>query len=110
MNQKGSFLTSSSINGVPVSFVVDTGATLVAMSEQIAKKVGLQYKLYGKPSLASKATGNTRTWVMPLKKVSVAGLELTNVYGAVVEKMEMPEVLLVMSYLRHLKMNNDGKL
>ncbi|MGB0494821.1 MAG: retropepsin-like aspartic protease family protein [Kangiellaceae bacterium] len=110
MNHMGMFQTSGSINGVPISFLVDTGATLVAMSEQNAKKIGLQYKLYGKKSITSTAAGNTRTWIIPLKKVSVAGLELTNVYGAVVEKMDIDQVLLGMSFLRQLKMNNDGQI
>lgn len=110
MNHMGMFQTSGSINGVPVNFLVDTGATLVAMSEQTAKKIGLQYRLYGKRSISSTAAGNTRTWLMPLKKVSVAGLEINNVYGAVVEKMDFDEVLLGMSFLRQLRMNNDGQI
>ena len=109
MNRMGMFQTSGSINGVPVNFLVDTGATLVAMSEPMARKIGLQYKLYGKRSITSTAAGNTRTWLMPLKKVSVAGLELKNVQGAVIEKMDIGQVLLGMSYLRHLNMNNDGQ-
>jgi len=110
MNRMGMFQTSGSINGVPVNFLVDTGATLVAMSESMAKKVGLQYKLYGQRSITSTAAGNTRTWLMPLKKVNVAGLELTNVYGAVVEKMDLNEVLLGMSFLRQLNMSNNGQI
>jgi aspartyl protease family protein len=110
MDQMGMFQTSGSINGVPINFLVDTGATLVAMSEDMAKKIGLQYRLYGKRSITSTAAGNTRTWLMPLKKVSVAGLELKNIQGAVVEKMDIPQVLLGMSYLRNLKMSNDGQI
>jgi len=110
MNNRGMFLTSGSINGVPVNFLVDTGATLVAMSEQTAKKIGLQYQLYGERSVSSTAAGTTRTWLMPLKKISVAGLELTNVPGAVVKKMDFDEVLLGMSFLRQLNMSNNGQI
>jgi len=110
MNHRGMFLTSGSINGVPVNFLVDTGASSVAMSEKTAKKIGLQYKLYGDRAISSTAAGDTRSWLMPLKKVSVAGLELTNVHGAVVEKMDFDEVLLGMSFLRQLNMSNNGQI
>ena len=110
MNHMGMFQISGSINGVPVNFLVDTGASSVAMSEKTAKKIGLQYKLYGDRAISSTAAGDTRSWLMPLKKVSVAGLELTNVHGAVVEKMDFDEVLLGMSFLRQLNMSNNGRI
>ena len=110
MNRRGMFQVSGSINGVPINFLVDTGASSVAMSEKTAKKIGLQYKLYGDRAISSTAAGNTRSWLMPLKKVNVAGLELTNVHGAVVEKMDFDEVLLGMSFLRQLNMSNNGQI
>ncbi|NIR58755.1 MAG: TIGR02281 family clan AA aspartic protease, partial [Gammaproteobacteria bacterium] len=46
-----------SINGYPVDFIVDTGATLVSMSGREARRLGIDYRVIGKPSQSSTASG-----------------------------------------------------
>ena len=106
----GMYRTSGFINGVPVKFLVDTGASQVAMNESIAKSVGLQYKLYGQKTRVSTASGISLAWFIPLKKISVGGVELKQVNALVVKGTGPEEVLLGMSFLKQLKMQDDGNL
>ena len=106
----GMYRTSGFINGVPVKFLVDTGASQVAMNETIAKSVGLQYKLFGQKTRVSTASGISLAWFIPLKKISVGGVELKQVNALVVKGAGPEEVLLGMSFLKQLKMQDDGNL
>ena len=103
----GMYLTVGSINGHPVNLLVDTGATYVAMNENTAKKLGIDYRLIGQPGVASTASGQVRTWEVVLSKVKVGGIELTNVEGAVIEGSSPTEVLLGMSFLGRTRMLRD---
>ncbi len=110
-DRTGMYRTSGFINGVPVKFLVDTGATQVAMNEVTARKVSLQYRLYGQKSFAYTAAGKVTVWNIPLKKVNVGGVELKQVDAAVIAGVGPQEVLLGMSFLKQLKMeDNNGIL
>ncbi len=106
----GMYRTAGFINGVPVNFLVDTGASQVAMNERTARRVGLQYKLYGEKTGISTAAGRSTAWFLKLKKVNVGGVELKQVDALVVKGAGPDEVLLGMSFLRQLKMQDDGDL
>ncbi|MBV1910829.1 MAG: TIGR02281 family clan AA aspartic protease [Kangiellaceae bacterium] len=106
----GMYRTAGTINGVPVYFLVDTGASQVAMNEATARKVGLQYKLYGQKVGVSTAAGRSHAWAVKLKSVSVGGMEIKQVDGMVVKGVGPNEVLLGMSFLRQLKLQDDGQL
>jgi len=106
----GMYRTAGFINGVPVHFLVDTGASQVAMNELTARRVGLQYKLYGQKTGVSTASGKSSAWYLKLKKVNVGGVELKQVDALVVKGIGPDEVLLGMSFLRQLTMQDDGEL
>lgn len=106
----GMYRTAGTINGVPVYFLVDTGASQVAMNEETARKVGLQYKLYGQKTGVYTASGTSTAWAIKLKSVKVGVLELKQVDGMIVKGVGPSEVLLGMSFLRQLKMQDDGSL
>jgi len=106
----GMYRTSGFINGVPVKFLIDTGASQVAMNESTARRVGLQYKLYGQKTGVSTAAGKSSAWFLKLNKVSVGGVELKQIEALVIKGPGPDEVLLGMSFLRQLKMQDDGQL
>jgi len=106
----GMYMTPGSINGIAVRFLVDTGASQVAMNERVAKLVGLGYLLDGERVRVSTAAGNVPAWRAMLKKVRVGGIELTNVDALVVQGDGPGEVLLGMSFLNRVKMDYDGAL
>lgn len=105
---RGMFQAVGSINGFPVNFLVDTGATYVVMNRNEARRLGIDYRQHGKQGYASTANGIIRTWEITLNRVQVGDVLLTNVKGAVNEGDSPREVLLGMSFLGRLEMKNDG--
>ncbi len=106
----GMYNISGSINGSHVSFVVDTGATLVSMNSNIAKKVGIDYKLKGKKAHSNTASGKSKIYIVNLKKVKVGDIELRNIEGAVHEGDFPLTTLLGMSFLSKLDMKREGRI
>lgn len=106
----GMYNVSGSINGSHVSFVVDTGATLVSMNSNVAKKLGIDYKLVGKEGQSYTASGKSKIYIINLKKVKVGDIELRNVKGAVHEGDFPVITLLGMSFLGQLDMKREGRI
>ncbi|RME34051.1 MAG: TIGR02281 family clan AA aspartic protease [Gammaproteobacteria bacterium] len=105
----GMYMVSGSINGFPVDFLVDTGATLIAMNEAQARRLGIDYKLEGKPGHTSTASGIAQTWYVVLREVRVGDIRLENVPAAVIKGSHPSEVLLGNSFLNRLKMERHGQ-
>lgn len=107
----GMYLTHGSINGRQVKFLIDTGATIVAMSSQKAKQLGIPYRLEGQPSKVSTASGVAEGWSIILKSVKVGQIKQKNVSAMVVEGNHPREILLGMTFLGNLKVIKEtGKL
>ena len=105
----GHFITDGSINGAPVRFLVDTGATLVVMSGDTAGRIGLDFRRLGRVGIASTAAGFVRTYNLSLLSVQVGNITLHNVAAGVIEGSHPTEVLLGMSFLNQLDMKRDGE-
>ena len=99
-----------SINGYPVDFIVDTGATLVSLSGQQARRLGIDYRVVGTPSQSSTASGIAKIYLVNLNRVKVGDIELRNVGGAVHDGDFPPATLLGMSFLSRLNMRQDGQV
>ena len=106
----GMYNISGQINGSHVSFVVDTGATLVSMNSNVAKKIGIDYKLEGRVGSSYTASGKSKIYIINLKKVRVGDIELQNVQGAVHEGNFPVVTLLGMSFLGKLNMKREGRV
>jgi aspartyl protease family protein len=105
----GHFISSGRINGTGgVRFLVDTGATVVAMSAEEADRIGLQYRS-GTPVQLATANGAVPGYQINLTSVALGGVEVYNV-PAIVSGGPMPYVLLGNSFLTHfqLKQENDS--
>ena len=107
---QGMFMTSGLINGQPVSMLVDTGASSIAMSTAHADRLGINYRYSGKKSAAGTASGVVKTWLVNLKTVKVGDIEIRDVEGAVIEGQGPSTILLGMSFLSHVKMQREGNL
>lgn len=108
---RGMYTVVGSINGYPVNFVVDTGATAVSMNSREARRLGIDYAVEGRPGLSQTASGIVKVYIVRLKRVKVGDIELTNVEGSVHEGNFPTEVLLGMSFLGRLEMSReDGVL
>ena len=104
----GMFRTHGSINGHSVQFLVDTGATSVAMSENDARKLGIAYRLDGQETRTSTASGIAKAWRVKLKSVRLGQLLERNVQGVVVEGDYPSIILLGMTFLNRMKVEKEG--
>ncbi len=104
------YLVIGSINGFPVDFVVDTGATLVSLSGREARRLGIDYRVVGTPGHSSTASGIEKIYLVKLDKVRVGDIELRDVQGAVHDGDFPPSILLGMSFLGRLTMRQEGQV
>lgn len=104
-DSSGHFFAEGMINGEPVVFLVDTGATDVAVGENMAKALGLDY---GPQVVVMTAAGPVTAWRTRLDRVSLGGISLTNV-RATITRAPMSEVLLGMSFLKHFNLTTQGE-
>jgi aspartyl protease family protein len=102
----GHFVTQGSINGRNTGFVVDTGATSVAMGADEAKRLGIKYE-NGERSYSSTANGNVITYRVSLTSVRIQDVEVNNVEAAVLPG-SMPFILLGNSFLNRFQMKRDN--
>ena len=106
----GMYLTNGFINDQVVKFVVDTGASWIAMNKQQADELGIQYLLIGDKAVASTANGHTNVHTVLLKKVRVGDIELHNVEAAVLENSNPKYILLGNSFLDRVDMEREGQM
>ncbi len=102
----GHFVTAGSINGKAVQFMVDTGATAVAMGSAEAKRLGIDYTS-GKPMRIGTANGATLGYLITLNAVRIGDVEVQNV-DAIVAQQGMPYILLGNSFLTRFSMRRDN--
>jgi aspartyl protease family protein len=102
----GHFVTDGSINGKVVRFMVDTGATSVALGEAEAKRIGLDYSR-GQRGLARTANGSVVAHRVSLASVRIGDVTVYNV-DAVVVPAGMEVVLLGNSFLSRFQMKRDA--
>jgi aspartyl protease family protein len=102
----GHYTTGGAINGRPAQFMVDTGATLVALSQAEAERIGLPWRS-GERALTQTANGPVPVHRVSLASVRVGEVELNNV-GAVVVPAAMPYVLLGNSFLSRFQLRRDS--
>ena len=103
---RGMFRSVGKINGATMQFVVDTGATFVALGRSDAQRVGLDLTR-AEPIMLQTANGVARGWKLPFDSVSVGGITLRNVEG-VVHASDLPVALLGMSFLNRMEMRREG--
>jgi aspartyl protease family protein len=98
----GHFITAGSINGRPVRFMVDTGATVLALGRDDAQRLGLDLSA-GPNAMTQTANGPVAVHSLMLLRVRVGDVELNNVQAVVVPSA-MPYVLLGNSFLTRFQM------
>jgi aspartyl protease family protein len=102
----GHFMTAGQINGKAVQFMVDTGATSVAMGAQDAERTGINFRA-GQPVMMSTANGNVQGYRIRLDSVRVGDVEVFGI-DAVVTPQPMPYMLLGNSFLTRFQMLREN--
>ena len=104
-NRMGHYVANGTINGVRVTFLLDTGATGVAISPELAQRAGAPR---GKAIMTRTANGNAQGFLTQLKSVQLGAIEQNNVPAQIAPGLATAEVLLGMSFLKHLEMVQRG--
>ena len=104
-NRGGHYVATGAINDVPVVFLVDTGATDVAISGKIAERLGLEK---GFRVTVNTANGTTSGWSTILDRVALGNIEMTAVPATIMPELGQ-EALLGMSFLKRLTLIQKGE-
>jgi aspartyl protease family protein len=101
----GMYLTAGTINGRAVEFLVDTGASTVAMNDATARSLGIDYRA-GSRGMVETASGVTEAYGVTLSEVSVGSIRLPNVEAVVIRGAQPSRVLLGMSFLSRMQIEH----
>ena len=96
----GHFYADAQVNGISVHFMVDTGATGVALSADDARRVGLPFFSSEFTAVGRGASGEVRGKIVTLDRVTLGGKSVEQVGGAILEGSEMS--LLGQSFLSQM--------
>jgi aspartyl protease family protein len=110
LNALGQFLTVGAINRQPVQFLVDTGATTVALNSTHAKQLGLTYREKGTPTMIATASGMSQAYRLILDEISIGEIRLHHIEAVVIEGSHPVHVLLGMSFLGNLDIHREGQI
>jgi len=102
------FSSNGKINGKTVHFLVDTGATNIAMNESDAKRLGINYRK-GTRGYAQTASGVVNTWSVLLDSVEIGPIKVNYVEAAVIQGTSSKTILLGMSFLSKVQMSRSGQ-
>ena len=105
-DSRGHFITQGSINNRPVQFMVDTGASVVAIGQGEADRLGLNYKS-GRQVMMNTANGAAPGWLFKINTLRVGDVVAYEV-DTVVTPAAMPAILLGNSFLNRFNMRRDG--
>lgn len=106
-DDRGHFVTDGQINGGTLRFLVDTGATMVALPAVEARRLGINY-LDAPRGVVQTAGGPTAAWKVQLDTVRIGAMTINNV-DAIVLDSALPMALLGMSFLNRTEMKRDGE-
>lgn len=104
-NRAGHYVATLLINDQKVIAMLDTGATDVSIPERIARKLHLER---GPSFEVSTANGNITVYATTLDKIQLGDIKLEGIRADINPHMEDNEILLGMSFLKHLEFTQQG--
>lgn len=105
-DSRGHFFLEGRVNGAGVRFLVDTGASLVSLGRDDARRAGLDYRA-GRPIRTQTANGAAKAWLVRIDELRIGGLVLHGVDAAVHER-DLPFALLGMSALNRMEISRES--
>ncbi|MEM7218155.1 MAG: TIGR02281 family clan AA aspartic protease [Pseudomonadota bacterium] len=105
-DELGQYRVRGAINGHFLTLLVDTGASVVALSSATAERLGIDY-LSGEEGVVETANGRATSYFVVLDQVTVGEISRRNVRAAVVRGFYPTDVLLGMSFLGGLRMTEQ---
>ncbi len=104
-NKYGHYVASGMINQQPVVFMLDTGATDISIPAHVAERLGLKR---GRAVTYRTANGPAINYMTQLESVSLGGITLYNLPASINPNVRHDDVLLGMSFLKHLEFSQKG--
>lgn len=106
-DRAGMFKLGGEINGKTTRFLLDTGATYIALSEVEADRMGILYE-NGRKSLIQTASQVVPVWNVQLDNVKVGNISVNQVEAVVLQGTQPQPALLGMSFLQHIQLERNG--
>lgn len=104
-NKSGHYVGTALINDTAVDFMLDTGATTIAISEAAARRLNLPF---GQQSRVATANGITLAYQSNVARLQLGEIVLSNVAAVIVPGLTNTEILLGMSALKQLEFHQQG--
>ncbi len=105
-NAYGHYVSSGTINNHEVVFLLDTGASDIAIPESLADDIGLSK---GQTMLIKTANGNTKAYRTRLESVALGDIKRYDLNATILTNITGKEVLLGMSFLKHFEIIQKGR-
>lgn len=100
---RGHFVARAKMNGRSIDVLVDTGATLVAINESTARRLGIRLKPSDFKYTVRTANGTKKAAAATIKEIRIGRVIVRNVQASVSKDSSLSTVLLGMSFLGKLK-------
>jgi len=104
-NRQGHYVSAGTVNGRPVTFLLDTGATDVAVPAGLAENLGLNY---GAQTRVNTATGVVPVFSTTINQLTLGQIELSEVSASITPSMGGETILLGMSALKQIEFTQRG--
>jgi len=105
-NPYGHYVSNGTINNHEVVFLLDTGATDIAIPESLAEDIGLTK---GRAIFIKTANGNTNAYRTHLGSVALGDIKLYDLNATILTNMTGKEILLGMNFLKHFEIIQKGR-
>ena len=105
-DRRGHYSGIGTINQYKMEFMIDTGASSIAVPRELAKKAGLQF---GMPIISNTAAGNVTAYQTIIPTLTLGSISLKNSPAVILDKLD--QVLICMTVLKQFKVTQfDGKM
>lgn len=104
-NRYGHYVADGKINNQPVVFILDTGATDISIPEKVAQRLNLKA---GMKFSVNTANGEIGVYGTRLSSVSLGPIKLRDMNANINPHFDGEEILLGMSFLKHLHFSQNG--
>ena len=105
---QGHYFVDGQLNSNSVRFIVDTGATNIAINKHTARRIGLDYAKPRARGTVETASGTAVAYRVVFDEVKVQAISMRNVPGIVIDGDAPREPLLGQSFLNRLDIHREG--